>query len=110
MKMTNPNRRWCITAALAVGLMSTVFPALGWGALAGRPGNSGALYGNPILRRQQLICDPEAPDSGSSSVQYDPTKSTVAEFEYGPGYGPFNGVKALIAVQGTGTPSQLIPI
>jgi hypothetical protein len=102
--------RRTVAATLAAGLIFGELSAVGLGALAGRPGNSGTLYANPVLKKQQLICDPEAPDSGSSSITYDPTKSTITEFEYGPGYGPLNGTSALIAVQSGGSTAQLVPI
>jgi len=98
-------RRWCAAAALALGVASGMSPHVSRGALAGRPGNSGALYSNPILKKQQLICDPEAPDAGSSSVSYDPTKSTLTTFEQGPGF----GLTPQIAVRVGGSGTQLVP-
>src|SRR5687767_5684062 len=54
----------------------------------GGSGYSGCLSTNPTIRQQQLICDPDEPRSGSTSVLYDASLVTLAELEYGPGYGP----------------------
>src|SRR5688572_25636762 len=55
---------------------------------SGGSGYSGCLSTNPTIRQQQLICDPDEPVSGSTSVSYNPTLVTLADLEYGPGYGP----------------------
>src|SRR5215213_2449542 len=54
----------------------------------GGSGYSGCLSTNPTIRQQQLICDPNEPASGSTSVSYNPSLVTLAALEYGPGYGP----------------------
>ena len=55
---------------------------------SGGSGYSGCLSTNPTIRQQQLICDPDEPVEGSTSVSYNPTLVTLAGLEYGPGYGP----------------------
>ena len=54
---------------------------------AGGSGYSGTLSTNAATRQQQLICDPNEPHQGSTSVSYDPTLVTLAGFQAGPGYG-----------------------
>ena len=54
----------------------------------GGSGLSGTLSTNPTIRQQQLICDPDPPDVGSTSVMYNPAMSLLAGITDGPGYGP----------------------
>src|SRR5690349_3871352 len=49
---------------------------------------SGTLSRNATIRQQQLICDPPEPIEGSTSVEYEPDKVSLAGFAYGPGYIP----------------------
>lgn len=53
---------------------------------AGGSGFSGKLSKNKAIRKQQLICDPESPTAGSTSVSYDPSVVTLSGLEFGPGY------------------------
>ncbi len=81
------------SAGLSIGaLVCTTSSA--YGALAaalGGAGFSGSLSSNSTLARQQLICDPDAPDIGSTSVTYNPSVSLFLEIQNGPGYGAPNG-------------------
>src|SRR3954447_26964880 len=54
---------------------------------AGGSGLSGQLSSNKAIRRQQLIADPNEPDAGSTSVQYDPSTVTLSGLIFGPGFG-----------------------
>jgi hypothetical protein len=47
----------------------------------GGSGYSGTLSCNPLTRQQQLICDPDYPESGSVSVLYDPSIVSLAPVE-----------------------------
>jgi len=53
---------------------------------AGGSGLSGQLSSNRAIRKQQLIADPFEPDSGSTSVQYDPKTVTLSAVNGGPGF------------------------
>jgi len=53
---------------------------------AGGSGLSGQLSSNKAIRKQQLISDPFEPDSGSTSVQYDPNTVTLSSITGGPGF------------------------
>jgi len=53
---------------------------------AGGSGLSGQLSSNKAIRKQQLIADPFEPDSGSTSVQYDPGTVTLSSITGGPGF------------------------
>ena len=53
---------------------------------AGGSGYSGTLSTNPATRQQQLICDPNEPLEGSTSVLYDASLVTINHAEPGPGY------------------------
>jgi hypothetical protein len=53
---------------------------------AGGSGYSGTLSTNPATRQQQLICDPNEPKAGSTSVLYDASLVTINHAEAGPGY------------------------
>ncbi|HEX8913421.1 MAG TPA: hypothetical protein VF796_13755 [Humisphaera sp.] len=53
---------------------------------AGGSGYSANLSSNLAIRQQQLICDPDEPKQGSTSVLYDASKVTVAGLIPGPGY------------------------
>src|SRR3954451_18079547 len=66
---------------------------------AGGSGYSANLSKNSVIRQQQLICDPNEPRQGSTSVQYEADKVTVRGFAYGPGYGPLGNQTALVEVQ-----------
>jgi hypothetical protein len=52
----------------------------------GGSGLSGKLSSNKAIRRQQLIADPNDPDSGSESLLYNPNIVTVSGVNFGPGY------------------------
>lgn len=81
---------------------AAVFPAVASAALskaAGGSGYSGTLSSKPAVRQQQLICDPVEPIRGSTSVLYQPELVTLDGFQYGPGYGPLNGLTAVVEVQ-----------
>lgn len=60
-----------LTAVLAVGLLADGASAAIKRAQGGS-GYSGKLASSPAVRQQQLICDPEFPESGTTSVIYDP--------------------------------------
>ena len=67
-------------------------------AAAGGSGYSGQLSNNSAIRKQQLTCDPNEPQSGSTSVQYDASLVTLTGANQGPGYtltGGFVQVQAL---------------
>lgn len=53
---------------------------------AGGSGLSGTLSSNKAIRKQQLICDPDEPTGGSTSVRYDPAVVSISGFGFGPGY------------------------
>lgn len=53
----------------------------------GLSGYSGTLSTNTSIRQQQLICDPDEPVQGSTSVSYDASKVTLLDVQPGPGYG-----------------------
>ena len=53
---------------------------------AGGSGYSGTLSTNPATRQQQLICDPNEPVKGSTSVSYEASQVTIDHAEPGPGY------------------------
>ena len=53
---------------------------------AGGSGYSGTLSTNPAIRQQQLICDPDEPGAGSTSVDYDARLVSLIGFVPGPGY------------------------
>ena len=53
---------------------------------AGGSGYSANLSTNPTIRKQQLLCDPDEPLSGSTSVQYDASKVSLVGAAPGPGY------------------------
>lgn len=55
-------------------------------AAAGGSGFSGTLSSNKAVRKQQLICDPAEPVSGSISVLYDPGIVNLSGILFGPGY------------------------
>ena len=84
-------------AAGLSGALAGAAPAFGAVAQAtGGSGFSGTLSSNPTVRRQQLICDPTDPTSGSTSVSYNPAVATLAgqqsaNFLFGPGYGQTPG-------------------
>jgi Ca2+-binding RTX toxin-like protein len=65
---------------------------------AGGSGYSGTLSTNPATRQQQLICDPNEPHQGSTSVSYDPTLVTLTGVQAGPGYGG-DGFQVLVEVE-----------
>ena len=92
-----------IMAAFVVAALITLLADDSSAAIAkrlGKSGLSGRLSSNRAIRRQQLIADPardgvavqgqaefsEAPKRGSTSVRYDPTLVTLADFDLGPGY------------------------
>jgi len=80
--------RFYVVLALVgtIGLTSEV----SYGALAAAAGGSGAsgtLSKNKAIRKQQLICDPDEPVSGSLSVSYNPAVVTLSALIFGPGYG-----------------------
>jgi len=52
----------------------------------GGSGLSGKLSSNKAIRKQQLIADPNDPDSGSESLHYNPNIVTVSGVNFGPGY------------------------
>jgi hypothetical protein len=52
----------------------------------GGSGFSGHLSSNKAIRKQQLICDPDEPTDGSTSVQYDPNIVSLSGLIFGPGY------------------------
>src|SRR4051794_4837307 len=52
----------------------------------GGSGLSGTLSTNPTIRQQQLICDPDEPQAGSTSVAYDASLVTLKDAIPGPGY------------------------
>jgi len=52
----------------------------------GGSGLSGKLSSNKAIRKQQLIADPDEPDSGSESLLYNPNIVTVSGVSFGPGY------------------------
>lgn len=89
---------------------AVAFPAVSHAALsraAGGSGYSGTLSSKPAVRQQQLICDPVEPIRGSTSVLYESELVTLDGFQYGPGYGPLNGLTAVVEVQvGKGTRLQ----
>jgi hypothetical protein len=75
--------------AIALAWIGLVGASVADGALAkldGGSGLSGTLSSNRALRRQQLICDPNEPLDGSTSVDYDPTKVTLTGYAMGPSY------------------------
>jgi hypothetical protein len=65
---------------------------------AGGSGYSGTLSTNTATRQQQLICDPDEPAAGSTSVLYDAQKVTLAGLIPGPGYDNF-GFVGLVEVR-----------
>jgi Ca2+-binding RTX toxin-like protein len=65
---------------------------------AGGSGYSGTLSTNAATRQQQLICDPNEPHQGSTSVSYDPTLVTLTGVQAGPGYGG-DGFEVLVEVE-----------
>src|SRR5690349_9530467 len=69
---------------------------------AGGSGYSANLSTNPVIRQQQLICDPAEPVQGSTSVQYEADKVTLSAFAYGPGYGPLGNQTGLVEVEKDG--------
>ena len=84
-----------VAAACAVALFLSV-PSATDAALARRQvggtapvaSYSATLSQNPAVRQQQLICDPLEILEGSTSVEYEPAKVSLAGFAYGPGFGP----------------------
>ena len=52
----------------------------------GGSGLSGKLSKNKAIRQQQLIADPDDPDTGSTSVLYDPNTVSINSLIFGPGY------------------------
>jgi hypothetical protein len=67
----------------------------------GGSGFSGTLSSNKAIRKQQLIADPDEPDSGSESLQYNPSIVTVSGLTFGPGY---TG-QAFVEVDNDGSPT-----
>jgi hypothetical protein len=65
----------------------------------GGSGFSGHLSSNKAIRKQQLICDPDEPTDGSTSVQYDPNIVSLSGLILGPGY---TG-RAVVEVQSGGS-------
>lgn len=53
---------------------------------AGGSGLSGQLSSNKAIRKQQLICDPNEPTGGSTSVAYQPGIVSLSGLIFGPGY------------------------
>jgi hypothetical protein len=82
-----------LLGVLALGLL-VGWPAVSSAALAqqsGGSGYSGKLSRNAAIRKQQLICDPTAADSGapvlgSTSVSYDPNMVDLVNVQLGTGY------------------------
>lgn len=68
---------------------------------AGGSGFSGTLSSNRAIRKQQLICDPDEPTAGSTSVRYDPAVVSISSFEFGPGYTGTAFVEVLVQGQRT---------
>lgn len=64
-----------LTGLLAFGAQAATSRKLGGS------GYSGTLSSNAVTRQQQLICDPEYPESGSVSVLYDPAIVSLAPVE-----------------------------
>ena len=82
---------WAVVLVLFLSI-----PVATHGALARRQAGgtapvasySGTLSQNTTIRQQQLICDPLEILEGSTSVEYEPEKVSLAGFAYGPGFGP----------------------
>src|SRR5687768_9320761 len=64
---------------------------------SGGSGYSGQLSNNAALRRQQLTCDPDEPQRGSTSVLYDSKLVTLSGIVPGPGYNN-QGLNGLVEV------------
>jgi hypothetical protein len=83
---------WVYRLCLGCVIGSALVPSdAAFGALAkqaGGSGLSGTLSSNRAIRQQQLVCDPDEPFRGSTSVRYDPTIVTLVGWRYGPGYFP----------------------
>ena len=77
-------------ACVAENLEERVLMALA--KAAGGSGYSANLSTNPTIRQQQLICDPDEPAAGSTSVLYDAGIVTLRGASPGPGYENLDGV------------------
>src|SRR5689334_5300757 len=93
----------CALACAAAAVVAVAMPpSAARGAIAkmnGGSGLSGTLSSNPTIRQQQLICDPDPPDVGSTSVLYNPAVSLLAGVGNGPGYGaPASGPGGYVEV------------
>lgn len=91
-------RMFSAAAAVAVGMAFAEVSDCALAKAAGGSGNSGTLSSNKAIRKQQLICDPDYPTNGSTSVVYDPSIVSFAGLSFGPGYAGF----AQIEVGGDG--------
>jgi Ca2+-binding RTX toxin-like protein len=94
------------TEALEVRLLYALCKA------AGGSGYSGTLSTNPATRQQQLICDPNEPAAGSTSVSYDASLVTINHAESGPGYtltGVFVEVVPVV-IEGPPAGPELVPL
>src|SRR5688500_7341906 len=74
----------CVAEALAGRLLMAL------AAAAGGSGYSGQLSSNAAIRKQQLTCDPDEPQRGSTSVLYDAARVTLTGAFAGPGYNNAN--------------------
>ena len=91
MRSFQPSGVLGFACVVAWAASSAVAPSAARGAASsasGGSGFSGTLSKNATIRRQQLICDPVAPDAGSTSVSYNPAVSYLTGIADGPGYGP----------------------
>ena len=70
----------------------------------GGSGLSGTLSTNPTIRQQQLICDPDEPQAGSTSVAYEASQVTVRGAQPGPGYDNRSFTGFVEVVDQTGKP------
>lgn len=78
----------CASPVMAPAVANAALARRQVGGTAPLASYSATLSRNPAIRQQQLICDPPEPIRGSTSVEYEPGKVSLAGFAYGPGYGP----------------------
>src|SRR6185503_139723 len=90
--------RGCVAEFLEERLLMALSKA------GGGSGLSGTLSTNPTIRQQQLICDPDEPQAGSTSVAYQASQVTVRGAQPGPGYDNRSFTGFVEVVDQTGKP------